>query len=169
MKNLKNEAPETIERQIRPVNWSRLLVALLLVAIASIVPLSTAAGQTAPTQTAQQRVIAGLAGTWVATLHGNTGCGSESILVTFKLDALGKGDGTATLVQHTSGCGNVKKTGENFNITLLKPGGRGTAGLSCGNGCGWTFNIIVSRDHEVMSLVDVSDPSNLVEGTAIKQ
>jgi len=42
--------------------------------------------------------------------------------------------------------------------------------LSCGNGCGWNFNIQVSGNKQMFSLVDVADGNdNVLAGTAVKR
>ena len=119
---------------------------------------------------------ADLAGPWRATLVGNTGCGLVSMLVTFTLN--GSGTATnATITTHlsgpsTSGCtdGSVT-TGQTFTVSTLNSNGSGTAGLSCGVGCGWEFEIQVSPDRGVANLtdVDVSNPFNTPTGTMIHQ
>src|SRR5688572_3262430 len=86
-----------------------------------------------------------MTGRWSAVLQGNTGCGSHSMFVTFRLDAAGQGAGTARIVNHSTGCGNRTSTGEDFMISDLNSNGRGKAHLSCGAGCGWEFEIQVAR------------------------
>jgi hypothetical protein len=66
-------------------------------------------------------------------------------------------------------CGDNTLTGQTFTITALDSHGSGTAGLSCGPGCGFTFAIQVAPNREVFNLVDVTDPRNFWEGTAIHQ
>jgi len=53
----------------------------------------------------------------------------------------------------------------------LSPNGSNIAGLTCGEGCGWQFNIQVAPNLEVFNLVDVdpANPNNYVKGTAIRQ
>jgi hypothetical protein len=51
----------------------------------------------------------------------------------------------------------------------LDSNGSGTAGLTCGAGCGFTFQIQVAPDRTVFNLVDVTDPNNFLEGVAIHQ
>lgn len=119
---------------------------------------------------------ADLAGPWQATLVGNTGCGLVSMLVTFTLN----GSGTATnaaITTHlsgpsTPGCtdGSVT-TGQTFTVSSLGGNGSGKAGLSCGPGCGWVFDIQVSPDRGVANLTDVdtANPFNTPTGTMIHQ
>ncbi len=53
--------------------------------------------------TAQAAVTkAQLAGNWTAALGGNTGCGSTSMYVQFNLNT--GGNGTATIISHSTGC-----------------------------------------------------------------
>lgn len=77
------------------------------------------------------------------------------------------GVATGTLTG-SSGCGPSSNT-QTFTITGLAANGSGTAGLTCGPGCGWTFNIQVSPNKQVINLVDVTDPNNWLAGTAVKQ
>src|SRR5215471_6566615 len=76
-----------------------------------------------------------LTGPWAMTLTGDTGCGISTSYVTFTLNS--SGSGLATITSHTSGCGNPVSTGMPFTINTLNANGSGTAGLSCGTGCGW--------------------------------
>src|SRR5208282_52123 len=77
----------------------------------------------------------------------------------------GKSTGTLTF---NSGCG-LSTTTESFDILSLKQDGSGTAGLTCGSSCGWTFNIQGNRAKLVINLVDITDPNNWLAGTAIRQ
>ena len=114
-----------------------------------------------------------LAGPWQAALvFSNTGCGPASGLVNFTLDSTGTTN-SPTLVGHSGagpGCGDSKTT-QTFTIQTLNPNGSGTAGLSCGVGCGWEFNIQVDRRRTMFNLVDVdpANPGNFVAGTAVRQ
>jgi hypothetical protein len=114
-----------------------------------------------------------LAGPWQAALvYSNTGCGPASGLVNFTLDSTGTTN-SATLVFHSGagpGCGDSTTT-QTFTIQTLNPNGSGTAGLSCGVGCGWEFNIQVDRNRTMFNLVDVdpANPGNFVAGTAVRQ
>lgn len=119
---------------------------------------------------------ADLAGPWQATLVGNTGCGLVSMLVNFTLN--GSGTATnATITTHlsgpnTSGCtdGSVT-TGQTFTVSSLNSNGSGIAGLSCGPGCGWVFNIQVAPDRGIANLIDAdtANPFNTPTGTMIHQ
>jgi hypothetical protein len=102
------------------------------------------------------------------TLTGDTGCGISTSYVTFTLNSAGSG--VATNTSHTQGCGNPTGTGE-FTILTLNANGSGTAGLSCGPGCGWAFHIQVSPDRSIFNVVDVdpTNPGNYLEGVAIHQ
>jgi hypothetical protein len=119
---------------------------------------------------------ADLSGPWQMTLLGNTGCGLTSMLVTFTLNGSGVAT-NATITSHyavggTTTCidGNVLAD-QNFTIDTLTANGSGTAGLSCGAGCGWGFNIQVAPDRAEFNVVDVStaNPHNLLVGSAIHQ
>jgi hypothetical protein len=117
--------------------------------------------------------IANLQGPWQAALvYSNTGCGPASALLNFTLDNTGTTH-SAKLVFHSGagpGCGDSTTT-QTFTIQTLKPDGSGTAGLTCGAGCGWEFNIQVDRDRNMFNLVDAYplNPNNFVAGTAIRQ
>ena len=119
---------------------------------------------------------ADLAGPWQATLIGNTGCGLVSMKVNFTLNSSGTAT-NATITSHLSGpntstCidGSVT-TGQVFTVDTLSSNGSGTAGLSCGPGCGWGFEIQVSPDRGVVNLTDVdtANPFNTPTGTMIHQ
>jgi hypothetical protein len=121
--------------------------------------------------------LQGLAGTWQATLIGNTGCGLSSALVTFTLDSSGmatNASNTGHFMNGGNGQGCVDgatSSGNTFQILTLNSNGSGTANLGCGSGCGWNFQIQVNRDSTAFNLVDV-DPSNfnnLLEGVAVLQ
>jgi hypothetical protein len=131
---------------------------LVLATVGSLVGVSAAA----PPIT-----IAQLAGPWQIAVVGNTGCGVSSLLYNGKLNSTGQS--TGTLTGSSAGCAPSTTT-ETFNILSLNGNGSGTAGLTCGSGCGWTFNIQVSRDKLVINLVDVvNGGSNVLAGTAVKQ
>jgi hypothetical protein len=140
---------------------------LLLITIASLVAVSAAADQRrAPAPI----TLAKLKGPWAATIVGNTGCGLSTMYVTFTLDATGNGQGTATVVGHGQ-CGDATTSGLDFSVSSLNANGSGTAGLSCGAGCGWNLIIQVAKNAQVFSLVDVdpTNPSNYIAGTATHQ
>lgn len=170
MNNLKNEDHETIVTKGPSIKVWGMLFALLLVTMVFAVPLSATAEQTATVTSRVARTRSALAGKWVATIVGNTGCGFGTMYVTFTLNSAGSGSGTATIVGHAQ-CGDGTTSGLDFNITSLNANGSGTANLSCGAGCGWDLNIEVARNNQVFNLVDVSpaNPNNYIEGTAIKQ
>jgi hypothetical protein len=139
-----------------------LLALLGLLAVGSIAKLSRASIGTVSKSD--------LSGPWqVSLIAASSGCGPMSVLVRFTLNSTGSAS-NATLVSHGS-CGDSTATGQTFTITSLNSSGSGTAGLSCGVGCGWTFNIQVTPDRSVFNLVDVatSNPGNFVEGVAIHQ
>jgi hypothetical protein len=145
-------------RQLTPPARLVLLFVLCLVTILSVPKLIKATGVIGKED---------LSGTWTATLTGNTGCGISTSSVVISLSATGSGP--ATIQSHTSGCGNPTSTGQVFTITSLNSNGSGTAHLTCGSACGFTFDIQVSPDRATFSLVDVTDPGNFLEGVAIHQ
>jgi len=107
-----------------------------------------------------------LTGTWQIALRGTTGCGFVSMQANITMNS--SGSGTGTLQTHGQ-CGDSSLTGQTFTINSLAANGSGTAGLTCGASCGWTFKIQVSPDRSQMNLVDVSpsNPGNFLEGVAI--
>jgi len=109
-----------------------------------------------------------LTGPWMATLVGNTGCGLGTLQANFTLN--NAGTGTATIITHAQ-CGDSVTTGQTFTVITLSPNGSGTAGLTCGTGCGWTFNIQVSPERSTFNLVDVAvaNPNNYLAGMAVHQ
>jgi hypothetical protein len=109
--------------------------------------------------------ISQLAGSWQATLVIDGGCGLGTKLVNFKLNS--SGVGTATAKYHTPGCGNNEQTGE-MTLASLNPDGSGTAELIFG-GSVFSFNIQVSPNRQVINMVDIIDPGNYDEGSAIRQ
>jgi hypothetical protein len=118
---------------------------------------------------AENITIAELQGKWQATLLWSaSGCGAMSGLLNFTFGLNGT-TSTASLTTN-SGCGAGTST-QSFTIQSLKPNGSGTAGLTCGAGCGWQFNIQVAPDVSIFNLVDVdpANPGNYVIGTAIRQ
>lgn len=112
---------------------------------------------------------ADLSGPWQMALSGNTGCGKVSMLV--KVTLGGAGLGTNGVITTHGDCGDTILTGQTFQISTLAANGSGTAGLSCGPGCGWNFTIQVSPDRSIFNLVDVdpANPGNYLSGTAIHQ
>jgi len=135
------------------------LFVLTITAVASLVTASYATGNVGK---------ADLAGPWVVSLTGNTGCGLSAMQANFTLN--NSGTGTATLTTHGQ-CGDSTVTGQTFTVLTISANGSGTANLSCGTGCGWNFNIQVSPDRSTFSLVDVSaaNPSNYLSGMAVHQ
>jgi hypothetical protein len=117
----------------------------------------------------QAITMADLQGKWAMTLTATTGCGNGTSYVTFRLNA--SGVGTARVQSHTSGCGDLVTTGLPITILSLNADGSGTAGLSCGTGCGWALTIQVAPDKNEFSVVDVdpTNPGNYLEGIAIRR
>jgi hypothetical protein len=120
-------------------------------------------------EAANPELLAKMAGPWTAVLSGNTGCGASSMYVTFRLNSRGNGGTSATIVGHSTGCPDQTATDQTFRITSIDARGRGTAGLSCGPGCGWVFRIQVAEDGQTFILTDVepTNPLNTPTGTAI--
>jgi hypothetical protein len=117
---------------------------------------------------ARRLKLADLAGSWAISVGGNTGCGLSTLYVTVDLDAAGFG--SARIIGSSTGCPPGDDPAEPFQIISLNPDGSGTAGLSCGPGCGWTFTIQVPQGSTNMfTLVDVTDPNNVLVGTAARQ
>jgi hypothetical protein len=137
------------------------LAVLVTVAAVSLVKVSSATGSIGNITKAD------LAGNWLVTLYGQGGCGVGTSLVTFNLSA--SGTGTATNSGHTVGCGDTTTTGNTFTISTLSSNGSGTAGLTCGTGCGFSFTIQVAADRSTFTLVDITDPNNFLQGTAVHQ
>jgi hypothetical protein len=140
----------------------RLALAMTLVLVSVMALVGVSAAQNAPVK--PSITVSQLAGRWQITAVGNTGCGISSILFTGTLNSSGTATGT---LKGNNGCGASSST-QTFNIISLNANGSGTAGLTCGTGCGWTFNIQVSPNLQVFNLVDITDPSNYLAGTAVK-
>ena len=109
-------------------------------------------------------IVSKLAGTWSAGIELNGGCGIGSKLVTFTLNA--SGTGPATYQYNTAECGASSGTGT-MTITSIASDGSGTAVLSI-NFVG-NFNIQVSGNGQVMSMVEIADTGNYDVGVAVKQ
>jgi len=137
----------------------RIAVAAAGAAAAIATPLVASAG-------VGQIGYADLTGTWTATLVGFTGCGNSAMLATISLNNVGVG--TATLTTHGQ-CGDSVVSGQSFKVTSLNTNGTGTAGLSCGVGCGWNLKVQVSPDRQTMNLIDVDpvNPGNYIAGVAV--
>jgi hypothetical protein len=155
--NFKEEAMNYFRQPARLV----LLAVLSLVTIVTLVKLSRASVGTISKSD--------LSGNWQVTLFSSGGgCGVGTALVTFTLNASGVAT-NATEVSHSAGCGDTTSTGNTFTVSSLAANGSGTAGLSCGASCGFTFRIQVAPDRSVFKLVDVTDPNNFIGGVAIHQ
>jgi hypothetical protein len=149
-----------------------LLILSLALVVTQVGTLSTVQAQT-PQTPSPAVVLPGLAGPWQATLFGNTGCGLVSMLVTFTLNPSGMATDAVITTHALSGspCDGGTSSGNTFTITSLGINGAGTAGLSCGVGCGWNFRIQVAPSRQVFNIVDVdtANPNNLLQGLAIHQ
>jgi len=130
-------------------------------------PSNFLAGVAVNNSTASVIVPANLAGNWQLVSYGQGGCGAGSTLVTFTLNA--NGSATNAVESNHNGCGNNRTTGNTFTINSLSADGSGSAGLGCGAGCGFTYNIQVSPDRSMITLVDVTDPNNYTIATAVHQ
>lgn len=108
-----------------------------------------------------------LAGSWAATLVGNTGCGVTTLYVVFTLNSAGAG--SARTQMHSSGCTDAITSGNVFTIVSVNSTGAGIATLTCGSECGWSFKIQVDSGLRLFSLVDVADLSNFLQGVSIHQ
>ena len=106
-----------------------------------------------------------LAGDWQGTLFIDGGCGLGTKLLSFNLDSTGEGSVSASY--HTPGCGDNVETGT-IQITALGTDGNGTAELNFG-GTLFGFDIQVSPNAQVFNMVDIIDPANYEEGSAIRQ
>jgi hypothetical protein len=141
--------------------WARLssVVVLSLVTVIAMTTPSSATGNIGKGD---------LAGAWQMTIIGQTGCGFGTTLYTFTLNASGSSSNVSG-TYHTAGCGDGTSSGNTFTILSLNADGSGTAGLSCGSGCGWNLNIQVSPDRSKFNVIDVSsaNPGNFIEGVAI--
>ena len=126
------------------------------------------AGVAINNSTAAEIVPANLTGSWDVAIYSQGGCGIATILVSFTLNATGTTT-NATETSHTAGCGNTKSAGNTFTIESLNANGSGTANLTCGTDCGFSYSIQVSPDRSTISLVDVSDPENYQVATAIHE
>jgi hypothetical protein len=152
--------------------WIRMT--LLAMLCASIAVLTPRAGRAFNEEGGFRRhhgiALADLAGSWAISLGGNTGCGLSSMYVTVDLDATGTG--TATVQGSSTGCPAEVTSGLAFQITSLNPDGSGTAGLSCGPGCGWALTIQVPNgSYDIFTVVDVAadNPNNVLVGTAARK
>jgi hypothetical protein len=154
-------------QNVKTKNYRRHLARLASLVVLSITALA-AQGQTVERQ---PLAVSQLAGSWTATLVGNTGCAFTSMLVTFTLDSAGTG--TATITANSSsanpGCGPGVNNGQTFAINTLNADGSGTANLTCGPDCGWEFNIQLAPHREIFNLVDVVNDGNYLAGTAVRQ
>ena len=83
---------------------------LLVLGLALIGPLISCGGGSSPNVVLAQstaRTMTGLAGTWQATLIGNTGCGLTSYLVTFTLNSSGAATNAAITGHYLNGGNSV--------------------------------------------------------------
>jgi hypothetical protein len=140
-----------------------------LLVYAAVFSLVTALALSVPSSATGNVVTADLAGNWQMTVIGETGCGFGTTLYTFTLSA----GGVATNVSGVShsACGTGSFSGDSFTVLTLSANGSGTAGLTCGTGCGWNLNIQVAPDRSTFTVIDVSaaNPGNFIQGVAIHQ
>ena len=142
---------------------ARLAVLAALAVITIVSAVAPGAAQDVKAQPAKI-TLAKLAGTWTAGIELNGGCGIGSKLVTFTLNASGRGP--ATYHYNTAECGAASGTGT-MRITSINADGSGTAVLSI-NFVG-NFNIQVSPNGQVMGLVEIVDTGNYDVGVAVRQ
>lgn len=147
---------------MRNRKWAGIAVTLALCLIAAFVAVKRSSATIGNINKAD------LAGSWQVALYAQGGCGVGTDQVNFTLSATGVST-AATIKGHTAGCGDSTLTAQTFTITSLTATGSGTAGLTCGPGCGYTFAIQVAPDRSMFSLVDITDPSNFLQGVAIHQ
>jgi hypothetical protein len=140
-----------------------------LLAYAAVLSLVTFLGLSVPSSATGNVVPADLAGNWQMSVIGETGCGFGTTLYTFTLNASGVASNVSG-VYHAA-CGDGSFSGDSFAIHSLSANGSGTAGLSCGSGCGWNLNIQVAPDRSTFTVIDVSaaNPGNYIQGVAIHQ
>jgi len=142
--------------------WLALLVALTLVTLLSAAIPASAQGRPKPAVT-----MASLAGSWKTTIVGQGSCGIGSELLVFTLNSSGE----ATDVQytaHTVNCGEQSFTDQTFTVTSLSSDGSGTAEVDI-NGAVRHFTIQVSPNHQVFSMVDLTDTGHYQAATGILQ
>jgi len=113
-------------------------------------------------------VVSDLAGTWVATASGVTGCGVTTLTSVFKLDATGNGT-QIKATEHTVGCGDLNLAGLAAQIQALNANGSGFIGLVCGTNCGFGFNIQVAPSKTIFNMGPQAVPGNFLAGVAVKR
>jgi hypothetical protein len=141
----------------------RLAVMAAFALMAFVSAVAPAAAQDSETPSSNP-ALARLAGTWTAGIELNGGCGIGSKQVTFTLNS--EGTGPASYIANTAECGPSSGRGS-MKITSINADGTGTATLSI-NFVGH-FNIQVSQNGQVMSLVEIADDINYDVGVAVKQ
>jgi PASTA domain len=107
-----------------------------------------------------------LAGPWQIALVGNTGCGQSAMQFGGTMNFTGTA--TGTLSGSSTGCASSSST-QTLTIDSLNPDGSGTATLSCGSNCGWTFDIQLAPSTRTFNLVDVVNVGNELAGTAVAE
>ena len=147
-------------RNSKTARLAVLVVLALITLVSAVAPASAQDGKAA----LPPAIVAKLAGTWTAGIELNGGCGIGSKLVTFTLNA--EGTGPAAYQYNTQTCGASSGTGT-MTITSIAASGVGTAVLSI-NFVG-NFNIQVSPNGQVMSMVEIADTGNYDVGVAVKQ
>jgi len=109
-----------------------------------------------------------IAGTWTATLSGVTGCGTSTLVTTFKLDATGNGTQSVSVL-HTAGCGDQNLAGQPVQIQSFNSHGTGFIALGCGSGCGFGFNMQVNGGKQVFNLGAQPVSGNYLAGVAVRR
>jgi len=136
---------------------------LVRMAFLTAVSLVTVLLLTVPCLATGNIVASDLAGAWQIALFGyNANC-TDSMVVqaTATLNAAGAGP---VNIQIQPGCLN-NTTGQ-FTLTGLATNGLGTATMTCGANCTWTFSIQVSPDRSKISFVDLTD-AQFLSGVAV--
>jgi hypothetical protein len=162
MKTTKTNSTERTMNSRRQSGRLACLVALMLVTLLSVtIP---AAAQDVPQP---EVTLANLAGSWKTTIVGQGSCGIGAEVLVFTLNSTGAAT-DVDYTAHTVKCGDQQFTDQRFTITSLSSDGSGTAEVNI-NGAVRNFTIQVSRNHQVFSLVDVTDASHYQAGTGILQ
>jgi hypothetical protein len=162
MKTMKINPAERTMNSRRRSGRLACLVALMLVTLLSVVIPSMAADGPKPAVT-----LANLTGSWKTTIVGQGSCGIGAEVLVFTLNSTGSATDVA-YTAHTVECGNQEFTDQSFTITSLSSDGSGTAEVNI-NGAVRNFTIQVSPNHQVFSLVDVTDVGHYQAGTGILQ
>jgi hypothetical protein len=135
---------------------------VLMIASSVIFVLGTAA----PSWATGNIVKSDLKGTWRVSLRGPTDCGFSSMLATITFGT--NGVGTGPLQIHGT-CGDSTLPGQTFTVDTLSKTGEGTASLTCGGGCEWSFEMQVAPSRALFNLVDVNplETTHFLDGVGV--